>query len=126
MRHYYRATVKDGKFKLRNSQAFNDSIHYYQDGNYLVALYRMTDKTTREWQQLYFVVLGEWSNDTGLTKDELHDMIKAELFDELFDKVSTTDLTNKEWNVLFLNLENFLLLKNENITSYFSTKNSVL
>jgi hypothetical protein len=114
MKHYYRATVKDGKFKLRNSKVFNESIKYYQDGNYLVALYKMTDKTTREWQQLYFAVLGEWSNDTGLTKDELHDMIKAELFDELFEKTSTTDLTNREWNILFINLENFLILKFEN------------
>lgn len=114
MKHYYKGVVKDGKFALKDRKSFDDSLRYYQDGSYLLVLYKMTDKTTREWQQFYFAVLGEWSNDTGLTKDELHDLVKSELFPELFDATSTTDLTVKEWNVLFLNLENFLIIKFEN------------
>lgn len=115
MKHYYKSFVKDGKFKLRSRTAFDASIKHYRDGDYLVALYKITDKTTREWQEFYFVTLGGWSEDTGYTKSELHDIIKAELFAELFDgETSTTELNNTQWNILFINLEKWLTLKFEN------------
>jgi hypothetical protein len=115
MKHYYKAFVKDGKFKLRNRTGFDASIKHYRDGDYLVALYAIREKDQREWQQFYFAVLGEWSNDTGYSKDWIHDMIKSELFPEIFEtETSTTDLSNTQWNILFLNLENFLILKFEN------------
>jgi hypothetical protein len=115
MKHYYRSFVKDGKFKLRSRTAFDTSIKHYRDGEYLVALYKITDKTTREWQEFYFVTLGGWSEDVGYTKEELHGIIKSELFPELFDgETSTTQLSNTQWNILFLNLIPFLTLKFEN------------
>ena len=115
MKHYYKGKVEKGKFSLINRKAFDSSIKHYKDGEYLVTLFRLRNKDQREWQQFYFAVLGEWSNDTGYTKDQLHDMIKSELFTELFDgETSTTELSNTQWNILFLNLENFLILKFEN------------
>ncbi len=113
--NYYRGSIQDGKFKMANRKAFEASIEHYPDGKYLVVLYKMTEKTTREWQEYYFAVLGEWCNDFGISKDQLHDEVKTELFPELFEDItSTTNLTNEQWNILFLNLNNFLILKFEN------------
>ena len=115
MRHYYKGTIKQGKFKLNNKKAFDSSVSHFRDGNYLVALLNLTNKSQREWQAFYFAILGEWSNDVGLTKAELHDLVKSELFPDLFEtETSTTDLSNEKWNILFFNLENFLILKFEN------------
>lgn len=115
MRYYYKGTIKDGKFKLNNRKAFDSSVSNLRDGNYLVALLNLTNKNQREWQLFYFAVLGSWSEDVGLTKSELHDLVKSELFPELFElETSTTELTNEQWNILFFNLERFLILKFEN------------
>lgn len=115
MKHYYPGLIKNGKFALRSRQAFDNSIKHYKDGEYLVALYNLREKDQIEWQQFYFAVIGEWSTDTGYTKDEIHEMVKSELFPEIFDnEASTTELSNIQWNILFLNLENFLILKFEN------------
>lgn len=115
MRYYYKGTIKNGKFNLNNRKAFDSSVSHLRDGNYLVALLNLTNKSQREWQAFYFAVLGEWSNDVGLTKSELHDLVKSELFPDLFENItSTTELSNTEWNILFFNLENFLLIKFEN------------
>jgi hypothetical protein len=115
MKHYYQGVVKDGRFALRSRKGFDASIKYYKDGEYLVALYSMREKDPQEWRQFYFAVLNEWSLDTGYTKEELHEMVKDELFPELFDgETSTSQLTNTQWNILFLNLEPYLILKFEN------------
>ena len=115
MKHYYQGVVKNGKFALRSRKGFDASIKYYKDGEYLVALYSMREKDPQEWRQFYFAQLGEWSLDTGYTKDDLHTMVKDELFPELFEgETSTTELTNTQWNILFLNLQNWLILKFEN------------
>lgn len=115
MRHYYKGTIKQGKFKLNSRVAFEASVRHLRDGNYLVALLNLTNKNQREWQAFYFAILGEWSNDVGLAKAELHDLVKTELFPDLFEDItSTTDLSNEQWNILFFNLENFLILKFEN------------
>lgn len=79
-------------------------------------LIKQQDRTEREFQNHYFAILGEWSLDTGWAKDELHQLVKKELFTELFDEeVSTADLDVESWNIVFLNLENFLILQFENI-----------
>lgn len=115
MKHYYKGKVEKGKFSLLNRKAFDTSIKHYKDGEYLVTLFRLRNKDQREWQEFYFAVLGNWSDDTGYTKGELHDMVKQELFPDLFEtETSTTELTNEQWNILFFNLERFLILKFEN------------
>jgi hypothetical protein len=78
-------------------------------------LIKRFDRTEREWQNHYFAVLGEWSFDAGYTKADLHTLVKDELFTKLFDEpLSTASLTTEQWNIVFLNLENFLILKFEN------------
>lgn len=113
MKRYHRAEIKNGKF-ISDKQRFNDSMASMPDGQYLWCLIKTQDRTPRDWQNYYFAVLGEWSLDTGYTKDNLHQMVKADLFPELFTETSTTDLDADQWNMLIWNLENYLILKFEN------------
>ncbi len=114
MIQFHRATVTGGKFHSDKSR-FKDRVSNLPDGDYLMMLIKQTDRTTRECQNHYFLILGQWSLDTGYTKNELHQMVKDELFKELFaDVESTRDLTPEDWTILFWNLEQFLILKFEN------------
>jgi hypothetical protein len=114
MKRYFKAKIKDGKF-YSNKEQFRNGVSSLPDGEYIQLLVKTSDRTLRESQNYYFVQIGEWALSTGHTKDELHDMIKKDLFVELFDSpVSTADLTEADWSLVFLNLENWLLLKFEN------------
>lgn len=114
MRQYHKSNVKDGVYYLNDKKQFRDLTASLPDGPYLTIICSVLNKSQREYQEMYFSVVGSWSLDTGYTKAELHEIIKKELFKELFDKKSTTELTKKDWAVLFLNLENFLILKFKN------------
>lgn len=114
MRQYHKSYVKDGIYYLNDKKQFRDLTANLPDGPYLTIVCSVLNKTQREFQEMYFAQIGSWSLDTGYTKKELHEIIKNELFKELFDKTSTTDLNKKDWNILFLNLENWLILKFEN------------
>jgi hypothetical protein len=115
MKHYYPGVVKNKRFALRNRAGFDAAIKHYKDGEYLVVLHSMKEKDLIEWRRFYFAQLGEWSVDTGYEKADLHQMVKDELFPELFEgETSTADLTNTQWNILFLNLQDWLILKFEN------------
>ena len=114
MAKHFGAKISNGKLVLDNKDYFNNSIKNMSQGSYVIFLVRQDAKTIREFQNLYFAILGTWSEDTGWTKDDLHDLIKAELFPDITDKTSTQDLDTIEWHSLLLNLENFLLLKFEN------------
>jgi hypothetical protein len=114
MNQYHRATIKNGQF-FSDKKVFNDRIKDLPDGNYLMLLIKQFNRTVREWQNHYFAILGEWSNDMGWSKSDLHDYVKEHLFNELFgEEISTADLTEEQWNIVFLNLENFLILQFEN------------
>lgn len=114
MKKYFKAEIKDGKF-ISNKSYFRQGVSYMPDGKYVMMLLKETDKDVRECQNMYFAQLGQWSTDTGYSRNELHEMVKDELFVELFDQpISTTELTKDQWTMVFLNLQNFLLLKFEN------------
>lgn len=113
MKKYQKAEVVKGKF-ISDKNRFKEMIANTPDGKYLFCLISIQDRSPREWQNFYFAVLGQWSLDTGYTKDDLHQMAKDELFPELTDKTSTGDLDADEWNVIMWNLENWLILKFEN------------
>lgn len=114
MKWYHKAKIVKGKF-ISDKKRFTDSVATMIDGDYLFCLIKSSDKTPREWQNYYFVIIGEWSLDVGYTKDELHQMIKDELFPQVFEtETSTTDLTVEQWQILLWNLENFLVIKFEN------------
>ena len=115
MINYHAANIKDGKFKLRNKEQFKGMVANLPDGPYLVILMDMNSKDVRSNQNRYFAQLGEWSNNTGWLKDELHQLVKDELFTFLFgEALSTTVLTSEQWTMVFFNLENFLIRKFEN------------
>jgi hypothetical protein len=114
MVQFTRAQVKEGKFHS-DKVRFKERVSNLPDGEYLMLFMKQTDKDTRECQNHYFLILGQWSLDTGYTKTELHELVKDELFTELFgDAVSTKDLTPEQWTIAFFNLESFLILKFEN------------
>lgn len=114
MKQYHKASIKGGKF-FSNKKAFRERVETLPDGNYFMVLIKQFDRTVREWQNHYFAVIGEWAQDMGWAKEELHDYVKENLFVELFDEpISAAKLTLEQWNIVFLNLENFLILKFEN------------
>lgn len=114
MKRYFKAQIKKGKF-ISDKKYFKDSVATMPDGDYLFLLIKTSDRTLRENQNYYFTQLGEWANSTGHTKEELHDIVKNDLFLQLFDEpISTSELTEEEWVMIFLNLETFLLAKFEN------------
>lgn len=116
MKQYHKGKIKDGILVLSNKQQFRSLVKSSPDCDCLLFLLKTSNRTQREWQEYYFAVLGAWSLDVGITKAELHELVKAELFQDLFDLdvASTTDMSNDEWNILMLNLENWLILKFEN------------
>lgn len=115
MGKYYNAKINDqGVLLLEDKKHFLRSIRYMGEGDYVLHVMKRIDGNQRDMQKLYFAILGEWCNDTGWTKDELHTLVKDELFLELFDKTSTTDLDPTEWTILIMELENFLIIKFEN------------
>ena len=115
MKRYTSAHIKKGKLYINKKEEFNGAIKTMPDGNYIFCLIKLNDKSNRDLQNQYFAILEEFSLSYGFTKMELHDLVKSELFPQLFDEeTSTTELDNKQWNILLLNLESFLILKFEN------------
>ena len=114
MIQYHGAELKDSKLKFLNKDS-KGIIGSMPDGIYLVAVMSMNSKSTRDNQNRYYVTLGEWALSTGWTKEDLHDLVKEELFQELFDApLSTTELDAKQWTMVFFQLDNFLMRKFEN------------
>lgn len=114
MQRYHKAKIKNGEF-VSDKRKFRETISTLPDGDYLFCLIKTEDRTPRDWQNYYFAILGEWSLDTGYAKGELHQMVKDQLFPQLYDNfTSTTELDNDEWKIMMFNLENWLILKFEN------------
>lgn len=112
---YHLVTLQKGKIKFVNNNSRN-LLSSLDDGYYIVCFLKANDSDTRGNQNRYFFILGEWSLSTGWTKEDLHELVKDELFKELFEEsLSTTDLSNEQWTILFLQLENFLIKKFENL-----------
>lgn len=114
MGKYFDASIVNGSLVMDDRKQFLRSIKYMDDGDYIVSIFKQIQGTSRDMQKLYFAILGEWSNDTGWTKDELHALVKDDLFPTLFDAVSTADLNPHEWTLLIREVEDFLILKFEN------------
>ena len=112
---FHSASIKNGKLKVSRKDKFDSIIGSMNDGPYVLIVLSMNEKDTRDCQNRYFAQLGEWSSVTGETKEFLHEMVKDELFADLFGKpLSTNDLTPEQWTMVFFNLENFFLLKYDN------------
>ena len=114
MGKYFDAEINKGVLIMEDRKHFLRTVKHMADGDYIVSIFKQIQGTTRDFQKLYFAILGEWSNDTGWTKDELHSLIKNELFPELFESTSTADLSQHEWTLLVREVEDFLIIKFEN------------
>ena len=114
MKRYIKAEIKNGKF-ISDKQRFKDMVSSMPDGSYLMLLIKQSERSLRENQNYYFTQLGEFGLNYGWTKTDLHELVKNELFVELFDEpISTSDLDEEMWEILFLNLSTFLIIKFEN------------
>ena len=112
---YHGAKIINGKLKLNNKEKFKGLVANLEDGPYVLVLMNMNDKDVRSCQNRYFAQLGEWSTSVGERKEFLHDLVKEELFTNLFgEALSTTELNAEQWTMVFFNLENFLIRKYEN------------
>lgn len=112
---YFDAKISNGQLLMRGGkEPFLRKVGQMPDGNYIVSIFKQINGTSRDMQKLYFAILGEWMNDTGWTKDALHELVKNELFPQLFKQTSTSDLTSKEWTILIREVEDFLIIKFEN------------
>lgn len=112
---YHGAKIINGKLKLNNKDKFKGLIASQEDGPVVLVVMNMNEKDVRSCQNRYFAQLGEWSNSVGERKEFLHDLVKEELFVNLFgEALSTTELTSEQWTMVFFNLENFLIRKYEN------------
>jgi hypothetical protein len=58
------------------------------------------DRTEREWQKYYRIILKEMSNDTGHTPTEMHEFAKDEVLSEM-ELTSTTELDPITWKEYF-------------------------
>jgi hypothetical protein len=114
MSKYFDAQIIEGSLIMEDKKQFLRSIKHMDDGEYIVSIFKQIQGTSRDMQKLYFAILGEWSNDTGWKKDELHSLVKNELFPELFESTSTASLTQHEWTLLVREVEDFLIIKFEN------------
>jgi hypothetical protein len=111
---YFDAHISGGSLIMRDKRQFLRTIRKMPEGEYIVSIFKQIKGTSRDMQKLYFAILGEWSNDTGWTKDWLHDLVKEELFPTLFEQTSTSDLTSVEWTLLIREVDDFLIMKFEN------------
>lgn len=115
MKRFFKAKItQDGKF-VSDKDRFKRMCANIPPGDYLMLFIKQSNRTPRESQNYYFTQLGEWSLQTGYSKTELHDIVKHGLFVELFDgPVSSSELNEDMWDLVFLNLETFLITKFEN------------
>jgi len=115
MIQYHGAKIQNGKLRFFNRDSKNLINSIPEDSVLLVAVMSMNEKSTRDNQNRYYVTLGEWASSTGWSKEDLHDLVKEELFNELFEEpLSTTELNAEQWTMVFFQLENFLMRKFEN------------
>ena len=115
MGKYFDAEISNaGVLVMDDRKQFLRTIKHMSPGVYILHLFKQIEGTSRDFQKLYFAILGEWSNDTGWTKDELHRLVKDELFPQLFDATSTSVLTHQEWTMLVREVDDFLIIKFEN------------
>lgn len=94
---YFKAEVRDGQLVLDNKHKFRNYVKAVPEGHYLLVLIKMdNDRTEREWQKFYRVLLKEMSLDTGHSASEMHEFAKQEVLSKM-DFTSTTQLDHILW-----------------------------
>ena len=94
---YFTASVRDGQLVLDNKHKFRNYVKAVPGGHYLLVLIKTdNDRTDREWQKYYRVLLKEMALDTGHTPSEMHEFAKHEVLSKM-DLTSTTQLDHLLW-----------------------------
>tara|TARA_R100001244_G_scaffold116602_1_gene86703 strand:- start:959 stop:1342 length:384 start_codon:yes stop_codon:yes gene_type:complete len=102
-------TVNRGKLILNNERIFKDQLHIFEGNEVEIRIRVRSNNRSREQNSLYWQWINIMSNETGFTKEEMHELIKYKFLarnivddngDEEVIVKSTTTLTVKEFSKL--------------------------
>ena len=102
-------TVKNGKLILNNERRFNDNLNIFEGEEIEIRIKVRTNNRTTEQNSLYWKWINIMSEETGFTKEEMHELIKYKFLKrtsinnngvEEVKLKSTTSLTVKEFTKL--------------------------
>ena len=102
-------TVNKGKLILNNERIFKDQLHIFEGNEVEIRIRVRSNNRSREQNSLYWQWINIMSNETGFTKEEMHELIKYKFLarnivddngDEEVIVKSTTTLTVKEFSKL--------------------------
>jgi hypothetical protein len=102
-------TVKNGKLILNNERRFNDNLNIFEGEEIEIRIKIRTNNRTTEQNSLYWKWINIMSEETGFTKEEMHELIKYKFLKrtsinnngiEEVKLKSTTTLTVKEFTKL--------------------------
>ena len=69
-------TVKNGKLILNNERRFNDNLNIFEGEEIEIRIKVRTNNRTTEQNSLYWKWINIMSEETGFTKEEMHELIK--------------------------------------------------
>ena len=113
--------VKNGKLILNNDRRFNDNLNIFEGEEVEIRIKVRTNNRTNEQNSLYWKWINIMSEETGFTKEEMHELIKYKFLKrtsinnngiEEVKLKSTTTLTVKEFTKL---MENILYWSNNTL-----------
>ena len=102
-------TVKNGKLILNNERRFNDNLNIFEGEEIEIRIKVRTNNRSNEQNSLYWKWINIMSEETGFTKEEMHELIKYKFLKrtsinnngiEEVKLKSTTTLTVKEFTKL--------------------------
>ena len=102
-------TVKNGKLILNNERRFNDNLNIFEGEEIEIRIKVRTNNRTTEQNSLYWKWINIMSEETGFTKEEMHELVKYKFLKrtsinnngvEEVKLKSTTSLTVKEFTKL--------------------------
>ena len=102
-------TIKNGKLILNNERRFNDNLNIFEGEEIEIRIKVRTNNRTIEQNSLYWKWINIMSEETGFTKEEMHELIKYKFLKrtsinnngvEEVKLKSTTSLTVKEFTKL--------------------------
>jgi|TARA_R100000084_G_scaffold70667_1_gene31317 hypothetical protein len=102
-------TIKNGKLILNNERRFNDNLNIFEGEEIEIRIKVRTNNRTTEQNSLYWKWINIMSEETGFTKEEMHELVKYKFLKrtsinnngvEEVKLKSTTSLTVKEFTKL--------------------------
>ena len=102
-------TIKNGKLILNNERRFNDNLNIFEGEEIEIRIKVRTNNRSNEQNSLYWKWINIMSEETGFTKEEMHELIKYKFLKrtsinnngvEEVKLKSTTTLTVKEFTKL--------------------------